>query len=79
MSRVLLIDDEDRFRTALANRLRTRGFDVTDVDNGEEAVKWAHTDNGIDVAVIDLPPQAARGERSLAILRRLRELDDERS
>ena len=44
MSKVLLVDDEDRFRTSLARRLQARGFDVVDVDSGEEAVKRVRLD-----------------------------------
>ena len=30
MSKVLFVDDEERFRTSLAKRLRARGYDVVD-------------------------------------------------
>jgi len=65
MAKVLLVDDEERFRTSLANRLRTRGFEVTDVDNGEDAVKRVRTDDGIDVAVIDLRMPGMDGIQTL--------------
>jgi solute carrier family 13 (sodium-dependent dicarboxylate transporter), member 2/3/5 len=36
---ILLVDDEDQFRTALAKRLSVRGYEVLDVNNGEDAIK----------------------------------------
>ena len=39
MSKVLIVDDEDRFRTSLARRLKMRGYDTLDVDNGEDGIK----------------------------------------
>lgn len=69
MAKVLLVDDEERFRSSLANRLRTRGFDVTDVDNGEDAVKWVRRDGGIEVAVIDLRMPGMDGIQTLKEMR----------
>lgn len=69
MSKVLLIDDEDRFRTSLAKRLRTRGFDVEDVPCGEEAVKRIRLDTEIDIAVIDLKMPGMDGIQTLKELR----------
>lgn len=39
--KILLVDDEDQFRTSLAKRLTSRGYKVLDVDNGEEAMRIA--------------------------------------
>jgi ActR/RegA family two-component response regulator len=36
---LLLVDDEDDFRTTLANRLKRRNIDVTDAASGEEALE----------------------------------------
>jgi sodium-dependent dicarboxylate transporter 2/3/5 len=72
MSKVLLVDDEDRFRTSLATRLRKRGFDVVDVDNGEDAVKQARQDDAIDVAIIDLKMPKMDGIQTLKELKAFR-------
>ncbi|MGD8278121.1 MAG: SLC13 family permease [Gemmatimonadota bacterium] len=69
MSRVLLIDDEGRFRASLARRLRTRGYDVDDVESGEEAIKRIRADAEIDVAVIDLKMPGMDGIETLRELR----------
>ena len=44
MAKILLVDDENRFRVALARRLRLRGYDTIDLDNGEEAIQVARND-----------------------------------
>jgi len=36
MSKILLVDDEPKFRASLASRLRKRGYEVIDVDNGDD-------------------------------------------
>jgi sodium-dependent dicarboxylate transporter 2/3/5 len=72
MSKVLLVDDEDRFRTALATRLRKRGFDVVDVNCGEEAVRTAHQDDAIEIAVIDLKMPDMDGIETLQELKAFR-------
>ena len=72
LSRVLLVDDEDRFRTSLAKRLRKRGFDVVDVDNGEDAIKKARLDHAIEIAVIDLKMPHMDGIQTLQELKAFR-------
>ena len=69
MSKILLVDDEDRFRTALARRLRTRGYDVVDVDNGEEAIRRIRSDGDIDIAVLDLKMPGMDGIQTLKEMR----------
>ena len=69
MSKVLLVDDEDRFRTSLADRLRARGYDVVDVDNGEDAVKQVRTDSDIEIAVLDLKMPGMDGIQTLQEIR----------
>ena len=53
MIRILLVDDEDLFRASLTKRLRARGYDVVEVDNGEDAVKITRSDPLIEVAILD--------------------------
>jgi sodium-dependent dicarboxylate transporter 2/3/5 len=69
MSKILLVDDEDRFRTSLARRLRTRGYDVVDVDNGEDAIKQVRLDADIDIAVLDLKMPGMDGIQTLQEIR----------
>ncbi len=69
MSKVLFVDDEERFRTSLAKRLRARGYDVVDVANGEEAVRRVRQDGQIDIAVLDLRMPGMDGIQTLKELR----------
>jgi sodium-dependent dicarboxylate transporter 2/3/5 len=69
MPKILLVDDEERFRTSLARRLRARGYDVVDVDNGEDAIKRVRMDREIDIAVLDLKMPGMDGIETLDELR----------
>jgi len=69
MPKVLLVDDEDRFRTSLARRLAARGWDVVDVDNGEEAVRQVRMDREIDIAILDLKMPDMDGIQTLEEMR----------
>jgi len=69
MSKILLVDDEDRFRTSLARRLRTRGYDVVDVDNGDEAIRQIRSDRDIDIVVLDLKMPGMDGIQTLKEMR----------
>jgi sodium-dependent dicarboxylate transporter 2/3/5 len=69
MSKILLVDDEERFRTALAKRLQARGYEVVDVDNGEAAVKRVRLDGDINIAVLDLKMPGMDGIQTLKEMR----------
>ena len=51
--KVLLVDDEKEFVSALAERLSFRGVDADWTVSGEEALKMAK-DGGYDLAVLDV-------------------------
>ncbi|HKJ91594.1 MAG TPA: SLC13 family permease [Longimicrobiales bacterium] len=69
MTKVLLVDDEERFRGSLARRLRARGYDVVDVASGEEAVKRVRLDGAINIAVLDLRMAGMDGIQTLKEMR----------
>jgi len=69
MSKILLVDDEDRFRSSLAQRLRARGYEVVDVDNGGAAIREIRKDSEIDIAVLDLRMPDMDGIQTLQELR----------
>ncbi|MCG6987889.1 MAG: anion permease [Gemmatimonadetes bacterium] len=69
MSKILFVDDEERFRTSLAKRLRARGYDVVDVGSGEEAIRRVRQDGDIDIAVLDLRMPGMDGIQTLRELR----------
>ena len=72
MTKVLLVDDEERFRTSLARRLGLRGYPTDDLGDGEEAVRRIRTDPEIDVVVLDRKMPGMDGEEVLRELKAFR-------
>ena len=69
-TRVLLVDDEDRFRQSLAERLRMRGLDVTDVENGRDAIRRLRLRRP-DVVVLDRKMPGLQGEEVLREIKKM--------
>jgi solute carrier family 13 (sodium-dependent dicarboxylate transporter), member 2/3/5 len=69
--KVLLIDDEDRFRENLAKQLDIRGFDVLDASNGEDAIKIVRHDNP-EVVILDQKMPGMDGIQTLKELKKIR-------
>jgi sodium-dependent dicarboxylate transporter 2/3/5 len=65
MPKVLLVDDEDNFRTSLARRLTMRGYETLDTDNGEDAIKLVRKYPDIDVVLLDRKMPKMDGEQVL--------------
>ena len=68
--RILLVDDEDRFRTTMRKMLSGHGLDVTDVDNGQAALN-ALTAQPYDVVVLDLRMPGLDGVQTLKAMKAL--------
>ena len=66
--RILLVDDEEKFLQAVAERLILKGFRVTSATNGEAALKAATKDR-FDVAVVDLQMPGIDGTQLLKTLK----------
>jgi len=71
--RLLLVDDEKEFVETLAERLRTRGFDVTEAFNGEEALAKVKSYN-YDVAILDVQMPGISGIETLKTIKDLKPL-----
>lgn len=69
--RLLLVDDEEDFRITLANRLKKRNLDVTDVGSGEEAIEIIGK-KSFDVAIVDIKMPGIDG---IETLRRIKKID----
>ncbi|UCD18261.1 MAG: anion permease [Candidatus Zixiibacteriota bacterium] len=65
MPKVLLVDDEDKFRISLARRLNMRGYETIDLDNGEDAVRVIRKEAEIDVVILDRKMPRTSGEQTL--------------
>jgi len=64
---VLIIDDDDAFRFAMAKALRRGGYSVSEASGGEEAVEVLSSSAPPDVALLDLKMKGIDG---LEVLRR---------
>jgi two-component system, OmpR family, response regulator CpxR len=69
--KVLLIDDEDQFVDALAQRLEFRGFSVTTASNGEEGLKKLK-EQEVDVVVLDV---VMPGKDGVQVLHEIKEIN----
>lgn len=72
MPKVLLVDDEDKFREPLAKRLNLRGYETLEAANGDDAFKLIRNDNEIDVVVLDRKMPGMSGEQTLEAIKELR-------
>lgn len=68
---LLLVDDEEDFRTTLANRLKRRNMDVTDAGSGEEAIEIIGK-KSFDVAIVDIKMPGMDG---IETLKRIKKID----
>jgi DNA-binding response OmpR family regulator len=62
--KVLLVDDEEEFTAALAERLETRGLSVTVASSGEEALAIIG-ESGFDAVVLDMMMPGMDGMETL--------------
>lgn len=72
MAKILLVDDESRFRQLLAERLRLRGYDTATATCGEDAIKAVRTDRDIDVVLLDRKMPGMSGEQTLKEIKEFR-------
>ena len=73
--RILLVDDEKDFVETLAERLRTRGFHVTEALNGEEALEKLKEYN-FDVTILDVQMPGISGIEALEAIKKLKPLTE---
>jgi len=74
-TRILLVDDEKEFVETLAERLRTRGFHVTEAYNGDEALEILKEYN-FDVTILDVQMPGMDGIEALAGIKKLKPLTE---
>jgi sodium-dependent dicarboxylate transporter 2/3/5 len=71
MGSVLLVDDEHQFRTATRRQLELRGYNVLDVDNGEDAIKTIRHKR-IEVVVLDQKMPKMDGVQTLKEIKKIK-------
>ncbi len=69
-ARVLLVDDEERFRTTMGKLLRKRGFEVEEAGSGHEAMVRLQQGD-VDVIVLDVKMPGMDGIQTLAKIKSL--------
>jgi DNA-binding NtrC family response regulator len=68
--KVLLVDDEERFRTTLAKMLRAQGLEVTALGSGREALEELNQ-KAYDVMVLDVRMPDMDGIATLTEIKRI--------
>jgi len=69
--RVLIVDDEERFRDNTRKMLDKRGFDTTAVGDGLEAVEKVR-EQAFDVIILDIMMPRMDGQKALVEIKKLR-------
>ncbi|HTY24399.1 MAG TPA: response regulator [Desulfomonilaceae bacterium] len=68
--KVLIVDDEERFRTTMCKLLTVRGLEASSVGSGKEALKELR-ENSYDVVILDVRMPEMSGVQAMAELRKL--------
>jgi DNA-binding NtrC family response regulator len=74
-TRVLIVDDEEKFSHALAERLRLRDYDVTTSQSGVDAVAQVKKYN-YDVVVLDVLMPGMDGIETLREIKKIKPLTE---
>ena len=72
MPKILIVDDEDQFRTSLTARLNLRGLATEALGDGKEALKVIRQDRDIDVVILDHKMPGITGEQVLSEIKQYR-------
>lgn len=70
-AKVLLVDDEDKFRLAMKRQLEVRDYKVWDVNNGEDAIKIVRHKNP-EVVILDQKMPKMDGIQTLREIKKIR-------
>lgn len=73
--RILLVDDEEDFRTTLANRLKKRKMNVTGAGSGSEAIELVRQ-MPLDVAIVDVKMPGIDGVETLKQIKQISPLTE---
>lgn len=73
---ILLVDDEELIRKTISFNLKSKGYDVTMAESGEEALELFKTENdsqGFDLVITDLMMEGIDGIEVLKNVKKLRQ------
>jgi DNA-binding NtrC family response regulator len=68
LPKLLLVDDEERFRETLAKRLRETGYEVSGASSGMEALDRLAAEN-FDIVILDIQMPGLSGIETLSEIR----------
>ena len=74
-AKVLLVDDEKDFVEVLAERLESRGFEVRQAFNGEEAINLLNQQDA-DVVILDVLMPGKDGVQTLSEIKQMKPLTE---
>ncbi len=74
-ARILLVDDEEKFVEALAERLETRGLEASTASSGDEAISRMEGKD-FDVVILDVLMPGKDGIDTLKEIKKLRPLTE---
>jgi DNA-binding NtrC family response regulator len=69
-TKLLIVDDEEGFVSALSKRLSARGIDVYSASNGEEGLGKLTEHPGIDIVLLDVKMPGIDGIETLRLIKR---------
>jgi two-component system, OmpR family, response regulator CpxR len=75
ITKVLLVDDEEQFVEVLAQRLETRGFQVSTAFSGDAAIAFIE-EHDVDVVILDVLMPGRNGIDTLQEIRRIRPITE---
>ncbi len=67
--KILLADDEERWRRLVGDFLRNEGYQVIEAINGQEAVELVRTDSDIDLVILDIMMPVLDGVQACQLIR----------
>jgi two-component system response regulator CpxR len=74
-TKVLLVDDEEQFVDVLAERLETRGFQVSTAFDGDQAISFVD-EHDVDVVILDVQMPGRNGIETLQEIKRMRPITE---
>lgn len=72
--KILIADDEDRWRRLVGDFLRNEGYQIIEAANGQEAVDLIRSDGDISLAILDIMMPVMDGIRACQIIREFTQL-----